>query len=239
MNVQRTHDSLYLQESHREEPKEYFKFIADRAGEFIKRMVDGDAIDIGCATGDFLWYMSKLFPDCAFSGLDVRADLIDKAKRDMPNVTFYVGDIFAGTGLPDKQFDMVFMNSVHMIFDDHAPWLDNCLKLCKTGGGIFVFGMFNPDPVDVLVKARPATSEGAWEAGWNVLSHKTMLEYCKKRNCGICFERWEIPIDIIRRASDPLRGWTIKKSNGYNIITNGTCVIQYTYLCEIVKNEPD
>jgi SAM-dependent methyltransferase len=235
MNVQRTHDALYLTENRRDNPKEYFKFVHAFAEDHLRWMENKSILDVGCATGDFLWYLSSHYPLYKFNGVEFSEELAHRAQALLPCCQIHHGDIYAGTGLPDDTFGAVFMLSVHMIFDDFKPWIDNLVNLCDESGRIYVFGMFNPDPFDVLVKARHSLSDGPWEAGWNVISVESISAYLER--CGLYYvwEDWQIPIDLARHDTDPLRGWTMPLGNGSRLITNGTCVIQKTALLEIRK----
>jgi hypothetical protein len=153
--------------------------------------------------------------------MDVMPELIERATTEVPGASFVRGNIFSGENLPDERYDAVFMSGVHSIFDQHEPWLDNLLRLVDTGGRVFVFGIFNPENVDVLIKARASGSEGPWQSGWNLISKETVGAYLRLKDRSFTFHDWEIPVDLARHADDPLRSWTVRLEDGHRQIVNG------------------
>ena len=64
----RSHDKFYLKENRKLKPKEYFKFIVNNLKFSLNNK---SAIDIGCATGDFLYYLQTCYPKASLYGADV------------------------------------------------------------------------------------------------------------------------------------------------------------------------
>ena len=84
MDVIRDHDKFYLNEDRKLNTKEYFKFIVNHSSEFINYVPHNLSIlDIGCATGDFVFYLSKTFPQAKLVGIDVMQDLLERAKNEI------------------------------------------------------------------------------------------------------------------------------------------------------------
>jgi len=233
MKVKRTHDLIYLKENRKNKPKEYFKFIGARSSKCISHLKKPSILDIGCATGDFIGYLAALHKHAEFMGMDVIPELIDRARSMYPNCSFFYGDIYSGKKMPKIKFDVIFMSGVHSIFDDHIPWIDNLLKIVKPSGRIFVFGIFNPEPIDVLVKARRSSCEAPWESGWNLISRETIGNYLKMLKVNFKFIPWQIKIDIPKNKKDPLRSWTFRTSGPSRLIVNGTQVLHHFALLEI------
>jgi len=229
----RTHDSLYLKENRKQTPKEYFKFIVKEAAPFIENIDKPSILDVGCATGDFLWYLSGLYPSVKFTGLDVMPELIERAKKEVPTANFILGNINTAEGLPSGKFDAVFMLGVHSIFDDFEPCFNNFLKLIKDGGRGYIFGIFNPSDLDVLVKARRSGDNGAWEAGWNLFSKRTVSKFLEDRSYAHTFKDWAIAIDLPPNPQDHLRSWTFRLADGSRMIVNGMQLLHYFSLLEI------
>ncbi len=231
----RDHDRFYLEDDRKLTPKESFKFINKHIGKFLKNLENPKVVDIGCATGDFLYYLSTLYPKAQLLGLDVMPKLLKRAKKEVPSASFAFADIYSGKGMPLKKFDAVFLLAVHMVFDDHTIWINNLFKLTKVGGRIYVFGMFNPENVDVLCKVRYAGQDNRpWQAGWNIPSKKTIGSYLEKKRANYNFYDFSIPIDLPRHQDDPLRSWTFKMPGGAREIINGTQIIHRLALLEII-----
>jgi hypothetical protein len=131
------------------------------------------------------------------------------------------------------------MNGVHSIFDDYEVWLDNLIYLINPSGKArcYVFGIFNPEEVDVLVKARRSGEDGPWQAGWNCFSQKSIRSCVEAHGLGCIFHPFTIEIDLPRRADDPLRAWTFLLGSGKRAIVNGTQVLHNYSLLEIYHSD--
>ena len=232
MNTIREHDKLYLNEDRKNEPKEYFKFIETVFKKRINSVENSTILDIGCATGDFLYFIHKKFPSAKISGMDVRNDLLEKAKSKVPFATFFQGNIQDSKTLPKEKFDFIFMLGVHSIFDNYELMLDNIIQISNKGGRVGIFGVFNPEDVDVLVKVRNSNDD-KWQSGWNMFSKKSISNYLTKKNILHNFIDWKISIDIPKNKSDPLRSWTFKDEKEERIIINGTQLVHTFSLLEI------
>jgi len=238
MKVVRNHDKLYLHESRKSQPKEYFKFIATKAANHLASYQQPSVLDIGCATGDFLFFMKSLYSTAQFTGLDIMPELLYKARNEVSGCTFLEGNICQKSSLPNNTFDAVFMNGVHSIFDDFYPWLDHVLELTNTARGrAYIFGIWNSEDVDVLVKARYSgeSMDSPWQAGWNCFSMKSCQKYLAKLHVkSAVFYDFKIEIDIPRNTEDPLRSWTFFYKDGTRGIINGTMLLHDFKLLEIV-----
>ena len=95
-------------------------------------------------------------------------------------------------------------------------------------GKIFICDMFNPYPVDVLIKYRLANERknNIYESGWNIFSQKSVTQFLKKNKKvkKFSFHKFEMPFDL-KRQSDPIRSWTIK-SEKKRLMVNGISIIQ-------------
>ncbi len=239
--VVREHDALYLHENRKKKPKETFKFAVKVAGPFLQSRKSLLIADVGCATGDFLYYLHAQFPQAELVGVDVMPSLVARAKREVPEAQYVVGDLYTGKGLPKQKFDAVFLVGVHSIFDEVKPWVDNLLRLLALGGRAYVFGMFNSEEVDVLIRVRyaglpvgKADKKNPWQSGWNMVSERTVSDYLKKKGYSATFYPFTLPIDLPKQK-DPLRSWTFKLQGGKRVIVNGTQVLHNFSLLEIRK----
>lgn len=71
-------DYIYLKENYYDNPKEIFIFL----GKLIdKCSLKNNILDIGCARGEFLYYLNKIFTETKFTGIDYSKNLIDEAKK--------------------------------------------------------------------------------------------------------------------------------------------------------------
>lgn len=237
MKIERTHDKFYLKESYKENPKEYYKFVRNdlkygKEDEF-------SLLDIGCETGSFLYYIRKCFPNSHLYAIDVMEDLLAKVNDGIEGEEIVVtkADISDVSTLPRCKVDVVTMLGVISIFDDFKKILDNAMSLVSPHGGIlYIFGIFNPEEYDVLVKAKKVGKE-KWESGWNVFSIKSIEDYCIETNLSCEISPFYLEIDIFKREDDVLRSWTQNMCDGRKLVINGLQIIHNFYLIKITKKD--
>lgn len=234
LKTKRTHDQLYLNENRYNQPKEMFKFISKHA--FKKNdKKDEIACDFGCAAGEYLFYLNKKFPLKKLIGVDVRSDLLQKAKKFLPQVKFLKGSVLNKGILNSKIADKSFLIGVHPIFDNFEKCFSNLIHWTKPRGTIYICDMFNKYPVDVLIKyklSKNYTSD-TYESGWNIFSEKSVSLYLKKnkRVKSFTFKNFDMPFKL-RPKKDFIRSWTIN-SDKKRIMTNGLSIIQQQTLLSI------
>tara|TARA_B100001105_G_C22391610_1_gene444651 strand:- start:63 stop:788 length:726 start_codon:yes stop_codon:yes gene_type:complete len=232
----RNHDKFYLNENRKDAPKEQFKFLFKKSLEG-KNFNDLKICDIGCATGDFLYYLSNSIKDAEFFGIDIREDLLAKAKQEVSDCNFILGDISDSKTLPKMQFDIAYMTGVLSIFDDCETVLENFLGLIKPKGIGYIFGIFNSYDIDALIKIRNSNYQDEWESGWNLFSKSSISKILDGKNIQYSFSDWNIDIDIPKHEDDPLRSWTIKDENKSQLIVNGIQLLHTYSLLEIRKDQ--
>lgn len=233
MKIKRTHDDFYLNENKEKKPKDYFYFIlsllekdfslSKKNSTKLKKI---SLVDIGCATGDFAHFLLKKYPKLDYLGLDTNQKLIKKAKKDLHGYKFKKGDVIK-LDKTKKKFDIVCLLAVHSIWDEFEIWLNNIVNLTKTGGKAYIFGLFNPEKLDVLVKIRKSNKNfknNHWESGWNMWSINTISQYLNKKKINFKFHRWDISKNLPKKK-DPLRSYTQKLSNKkYQLITGAQII---------------
>jgi SAM-dependent methyltransferase len=223
------HNSFYLAEDRRQQPKEYFKFLVQQAA----ARLDSSSIrvlDVGCATGDFLHYLSSLYPKASLTGIDVSLDFITTAKQHMPAADFFVADIFSGSNLAVNRFDVVFMSGVNYLYSEYESWLRNILSL--TGQSAYVFGIFNPEDLDVRATVQRAGDQNS-TTPWNLISRSSISRFLDGLGVKHKFVAWEMPMSILRSQDDPIRSWTIEDKDGRFLVVNGTQMLHHFALLQI------
>ena len=144
-------EDIYLSENRFEKPKEIFKSICSivKNRNFSEQM---NICDIGCSTGEFLYYFKTLFPKCSVTGLDISKSMLQVAKKMIPDGKFLEGNVDSEQLFSKNSFDVVTMAGTLSIFDDPRPSIVNCLSAIKKNGLVIISGIFNPNPVDVTLK---------------------------------------------------------------------------------------
>lgn len=240
METVREHDKLYLSEQRYDRPKEAFKFMVERAKNGYGAPAPGTVIcDIGCAAGEFAFYLQQLWPQAEIVGYDVRPDLVQRATQMVPKARFLGGSVLDPGMMPQASADIIFMAGVLSIFDDFRPSIDNILSWLKPGGFAVIFGIFNPAPLDVIIRSRQADADAseAWETGWNVFSTASVETHLSRHAAKpvFSFQPFSIPIDLPRNPSDPLRSWTIDLGKEERLIVNGLCLVHHFMTLEIAR----
>ncbi len=235
MKSKRLHDHIYLKENRYKKTKEMFKFIDKHAFKINQRNYKEEVCDIGCAAGEFLYFLKGKYPSKFFTGADVRQDLLTKAKRIVKNINLKKGSVLKKNLFKKSKFDKIFMIGVHPIFDNFEGCFSNLIFWGKPRAEIFICDMFNPYPVDVLIRYKLSKNykSKTHETGWNIFSEKSVAKFLKnnKKVKSFYFKKFEMPFDL-KPQKDPIRSWTIK-SNGKRLMINGISIIQPQTLLKI------
>lgn len=223
----------YIAEGWSSEPKESFKALAALAAA-VRLPSDARWLDIGCATGELIGYLSGVFQSFQFAGVDVTEDLLDVARKRLPGAEFAQASATSLPAAMRRQFDVVTAIGCMSIFDESeigAFW-DNLIGAAKPGGLVVVLSPLNEFGVDAIIRHRKRIDgmAGAWEAGWNVYSLDTIKSLLTERGCDVRFERFEIPFDLPRKP-DPIRTWTMKTESRDRQLTDGLKLLVDHYFC--------
>jgi len=222
------HNRFYLHEDRRLQPRDFFRFLVRLAKPQLS--IGSTVLDVGCATGEFLYYLQSLYPTLSLAGIDVSAQFITKAMETVPDARFSVGDIYTGDQLPTKRFDVVFMSGVNYLLTEYERWLRNLLSLTKRTA--YVFGIFNPEDLDVYATVR-RSGEKTSSSPWNLISEKSIDIFLDSLNVRHRFVRWALPIENPRVHLDPIRSWTIETKDCDFLVINGTQMVHRLAVLQI------
>ncbi len=220
--VYRNH-AHYIAEGWSAEPKESFKQLAGIIAK--KRAMSGlKVLDVGCATGELLGFLSTQIEGGSFVGVDVTPELLETGRRLLPQARFVRASALALPSELDAGFDLVCAIGCMSIFDEtqiEAFW-DNLFRVAKPDGLIVVLSPLNQFGVDAMIRHRKRIDSrlGGWETGWNTFSVDTIAELVAARGGKLQIEPFRIGIDIAPRA-DPIRTWTISVGENPRQLTNG------------------
>lgn len=207
------------------QPKEYFKLLVRLIS--LLRLPDRSRfLDIGCATGDFIYYAKKIFPDFIYHGVDISRAMLKYARRMNPEAEFCYGSILKDSLLKKNYYDIIVCSGVLSIFDDISRPLKEILKSVNDNGNIFIFGIFNDDPIDVIMRYRRVNdSIKRWDKGLNIFSCNTVEDLLRKSGYRMKW-KWHIfrlPFALKYRPDDCMRAWTIYTHNDPYQHVNGAC----------------
>ena len=238
--IERTHDKqIYLAEEHYERPREIEKMILSRVAEHGGIPAGATVCEFGCAAGEFLLHLQRQAPAASYTGYDVVPEFLEKARARVLGPAFLPGSVLDRGLRPEASIDIAFMIGVHSIFDDIETSLSNLLHWTRPGGRVYVFGPFNPFPLDVWVTYRLCDDPDPQhrEPGWNLFSTTSIARYLD-RQLGPgrhTFTAFEMPIDLPHRPDDPARSWTMRDQQGRRILTNGLSLLIRPELLDISR----
>lgn len=112
-------------------PSEWF-FLKDLLKEGIR------VLDIGCAQGGFAQVLAEHLEDFSYTGVDISAEMIDKAKARYPTHRFLVtpeGDLSA---LGTERFDLVLVLGILHL---HESWRETLASAWNHTGGALLFDL--------------------------------------------------------------------------------------------------
>lgn len=235
--------SPYTNKTRYEHPKEIFKQIVKKiylSG--IDKNCNYNVVDIGCANGEFLYYLKKNFPNWNLTGYDFTEEFIATGNSfsGLKDVNLKVADLFELKEY--NKYDMVFCMGTFQIFKEASKPLDKLIKLCKDNGMLFIEGMFNQYNVDVIVEFcdnSKSELEGIWRSDFNQHSYYQIKKCLDKRRDIKKYEleELEVNVEIPYNPNNPSTyAWSFRDEEGNNILIDGKKMIRNSTLLTIKKN---
>ena len=127
---------------------QYVKFEEERTRpvrDLVQRIPNSGAAraaDIGCGPGNSTEVLRERYPEARIVGIDSSPDMIEAARKRLPDVAFEVADIgrWADTG-----FDVILANAVIQWIPGHETLLPALIDRLAAGGSLAVQ---TPDNLD-------------------------------------------------------------------------------------------
>lgn len=117
--------------------------------------------DLGCGPGNSTQLLAARFPQAEIIGIDSSAEMLERARRVLPHVSFELADLT--TWRPKRRPDFIFANAVFQWVPDHLSVLRALVDALPSGS---VLAMQIPDnlaePTQVLI--RDIAANGPWAA---------------------------------------------------------------------------
>lgn len=159
--------------------KQYLKFEAERTRPVHDLLAQVPVtsprrvIDLGCGPGNSTEALVARWPNAHISGMDSSPDMIDKARRRLPDVEFEIGDLNTWVPSPtvdsseQKGVDVLFSNAVFQWIPsgERLPLITRLLNM-QASGGVFAFQV--PDnflePSHTAMRETAADAQQPWFA---------------------------------------------------------------------------
>ncbi|HTB89185.1 MAG TPA: trans-aconitate 2-methyltransferase [Steroidobacteraceae bacterium] len=118
-------------------------------------------VDLGCGPGNSTEVLAARYPLATISGIDSSSDMIEAARRRLPQFSFAVADL---QGWKDAgPFDVILANAVLQWVDNHESLLPSLIARLAPGGALAVQMPDNLDePAHRLM--REVAADGPWAA---------------------------------------------------------------------------
>jgi len=210
------------------------KLLLDSIKKNHRSKNSGRILDIGCANGIFLKKFNTIFKNFSSLGVDTSGDMIALAKKNkIPNINFIKKDFIS---LNYKSyFDIITVSGVLAFYDDFTKPINKMLSLLKKNSYLYIFGTFNTENIDTLVKFRNNYTKSGWEKGLNSFSIKTISKFLKNKNVVFKFKKFNLPFKL-KKKKNPIISYTLNKSGKNQLILNGANIrMELFYL--VIKNK--
>ena len=145
--------------------KQYVTFENERnrpIRDLLAAVPDIDArtvVDIGCGPGNSTEALMARFPAATASGFDSSPDMIEAARKRLPQVHFDIADINAWNA--PGPFDVILANAVFQWLPDHASLFPALVAKLSPGGSLAVQMPDNlEEPAHRLM--REIAADGPW-----------------------------------------------------------------------------
>lgn len=117
------------------------------------------AIDLGCGPGNSTEALAAHFPDASVSGMDSSQDMIDTARKRLPDISFELASIESWRAIEPP--DVIFANAALQWVPDHAALFPRLVGSLAEGGSLASQTPDNLDePAHVLM--REIAANGPW-----------------------------------------------------------------------------
>lgn len=124
----------------------------------LERVLNG--YDLGCGPGNSTELLIDRFGAAAVTGLDSDEDMLEKARKRLPETTFLQADLAGWT--PPQPADVLYANAVFQWLPDHLSVLARLMDHLKPGGVLAVQMPDNLDqPTHLLMEETGAA--GPWK----------------------------------------------------------------------------
>lgn len=205
----------------------------------IKQNPPKTLMDIGCASGNFLFQLADSDPQIQAVGIDKSTSLIKEAlrrQRQRENPRFFYLDIISPKSrlkykklLKSNAEFITILGTLHT-FHNFEPILNPLIsnKITKT---ILIHSPFNNDPVNVRVFHQDLTSANRkFQSGYNIFSKDTVSQFLKKNRVrDFRFIPFVMKKTLFKDRKHPMFNYHLVDQNGNRWLTNGARLIFQEY----------
>ncbi len=228
----RQREETYLASERYEQPKEIFRRLSELLAPWVVERPHASLIDVGCATGELIYFLKSHYPNLSYAGLDSKPAFIEKARRvkQLAECRFMVGE--ALTSLTGR-YDLVTCFGMLGVFDEFEPLVQTLIDHTSPGGRVFVHALFNDYDIDVHISYRDNQHTTDWNGGYNIFSMARVNDWLTALGKKHRFHAFVMPVDLPPNVDFPHRAWTLRLADGNRQTVNGLNLLLPEKLLEI------
>lgn len=180
-------------------PDLYLKFEQERTQpvkDLIFRIKKGNPkriIDIGCGPGNSTSELKKRWPDAYVVGLDNSEAMLEKAKKNYPDLDWVLGDANKDLSFLGK-FDIVFSNAAIQWMPDQNELLIRLFSMVN-GDGVLAVQIPNPGKMPISIAVHKSAQEYKWR------------DYFTTINDGMYYEELSYYYDTLSALTNVIELW--------------------------------
>lgn len=197
------------------DPAQYSRYADERGRPFLDLLARVDApaprrvVDLGCGPGNLTALLAARWPSASVEGLDSSPEMIERARADVPGVSFQVGDVRAWSIPADC--DVLISNATLQWVPEHRALLRSWAHALPSGGWLAVQVPGNFDsPSHTLMRSLATSPRWAPLVG-DVLRHDVIAtppEYANLLlDAGLAVDVWETTYLHKLPGEDPVLEW--------------------------------
>lgn len=88
-------------------------------------------LDVGCGLGAYYDHINKIFSNIVYTGLDINPNMIQAARKRLPNIEFMHVDLVSDKHvLNNRKFDYVFLSgALNLSADRHGDMIKDLMRI--------------------------------------------------------------------------------------------------------------
>lgn len=197
----------------------------------------GSALDVACGAGSTIYHLSKMLPNCRWTGIDIAGEVLFPASQKYfenlaAPVRLLTGDFSSLTQqLGGEHFDLTFLIQTLLIIPNYEEILEQLLSI--TQGWLFITGLITDFDVDARIEVRDYTwaenIQGPYY--YNVFSLSRLRRFFEERGCSRIISRdFEIDIDLPMKAGGGFGTYTRNLDDGTRLQFTGPVYQPWKFL---------
>ncbi len=200
--------------SHTWDPDRYLAYADERGRPFVDLVARIDAadpqtvVDLGCGPGNLTALLAERWPHASVTGVDSSAEMIARARRDVPRIGFEVGDLRAWSA--PQGVDVLVSNATLQWLPDHLELLPRLVAQVRPGGW-FAFqvpGNFDEPSHTIRTALAGEAPYAEHTAGAAVPSSYDAATYLRAlQGLGCQVDAWETTYLHVLHGEDPVFTW--------------------------------